>query len=254
MWFEITTTILLLLIGAGIAVINYRTRKIHKRVWDLEDIAVPQILQAPDSIYPQVQALLKLDRQLGIVDQLPPLRGWAASPDFLSIVADHILQTRPDVIVECGSGASTIVLAKCVALNGKGHIYSLDHEAEFADKTSALLQRSGLEDYAEVITAPISQLKNGNEVWPWYTLTKFPDLEIDVLIVDGPPMPLGKMVRYPAGPKLIPNLRPGGSVILDDAARSDEQEIITRWMEEFGPFERTDFSAEKGCVILTRRE
>ena len=72
-----------------------------------------------------------------------------------------------------------------------------------------------------------------------------------MLVIDGPPMPVGPLVRYPAGPILFPKLAPGAAVFLDDAPRDDEKRIIERWMQEFPGLQREDHPCEKGCVSLT---
>ena len=71
-----------------------------------------------------------------------------------------------------------------------------------------------------------------------------------MLVSDGPPMPVGPLVRYPAGPIWLPKLAPGATVFLDDAARDDETRIIERWMREFPGLQRQDHPCEKGCVSL----
>ena len=72
-----------------------------------------------------------------------------------------------------------------------------------------------------------------------------------MLVIDGPPMPVGPLVRYPVGPILFPKLAPGAVVFLDDAARDDEKRIIERWQREFPDLERQDHDCEKGCVSLS---
>ena len=69
-----------------------------------------------------------------------------------------------------------------------------------------------------------------------------------MLVIDGPPMPVGPLVRYPAGPIFFPKLAPGATVFLDDAARDDEKRIIERWQREFPDFEIRNYPCEKGCV------
>ncbi|MBS3748021.1 MAG: hypothetical protein KGY49_13355, partial [Wenzhouxiangellaceae bacterium] len=47
---------------------------------------------------------------------LPAPEGWAASSDVLSLLIDMIRKKRPEVVVELGSGISTVVLAAALAL------------------------------------------------------------------------------------------------------------------------------------------
>jgi hypothetical protein len=53
-----------------------------------------------------------------------------------------------------GAGGSTVVLARCLALNGSGHLYSLEHLPEYTRQTKAELARHGLSECATVVEAP----------------------------------------------------------------------------------------------------
>jgi hypothetical protein len=66
-------------------------------------------------------------------------------------------------------------------------------------------------------------------------LAPLEDLEmIDMLFVDGPPGMLQRHSRYPAVPQLLSRLSPSAVVLLDDAGRSDEREIMETWSRDFG--------------------
>ena len=60
------------------------------------------------------------------------------------------------------------------------------------------------------------------------------------------------VARWPAGPLLFPRLAPGAVVLLDDAARPEEQEAVRRWMAEHPGFAHADLWCEKGCVELVK--
>ena len=63
------------------------------------------------------------------------------------------------------------------------------------------------------------------------------DREFDLLIVDGPPGSTPQS-RYPAIPYFRESLADDYAVILDDANRPEEQEILKRWQAELGiPFQ-----------------
>src|SRR6202021_2796612 len=59
----------------------------------------------------QLEALQNLNAVLPATDVLPATRGWAASPDLLLVLVDLVISERPSLILECGSGASTLWLA-----------------------------------------------------------------------------------------------------------------------------------------------
>lgn len=69
------------------------------------------LLVVQNRLYSQLESLSWLQRILKIKGQLPPLSGWAASPDVLLMLHNWVKTNRPKCIVEFGSGASTIVIA-----------------------------------------------------------------------------------------------------------------------------------------------
>jgi predicted O-methyltransferase YrrM len=197
----------------------------------------------------QLEALVGIHLDLVLKKSLPPTRAWAASPDFLREIELHALHARPKVIVECGSGVSTVILARCMQLNEAGHVYSLEHLPEFADKTRWDLRRHGLEDWASVLTAPLRRYELRGETVIWYSFEKLPQIEIDMLLVDGPPEETGKLARFPAA-LLFDRLKPGGVVFLDDANRDDEKTALRLWAQEFTDFRQERRNCETGCAVL----
>lgn len=229
----------------------YKIRKIHLMQFrlfrQLNDVLPRQI----DTQFRQLEALLNLQAEMDLPGSLPPTRGWAASPDFLVAIAAAARELRPQFVVECSSGASTIVLARCLQRNGSGHVYSLEHDPVFAAKTRADLTRLGLLEWATVIDAPLSERLISDKKWLWYATDGLPaELVIDLLIIDGPPMDTQALARYPAGPLLFPHLSVGARVFLDDADRPDERTIVQRWVAEFAGVKETRIEAEKGCVVI----
>lgn len=208
-----------------------------------------------DAQFRQMEALAALYYRLRPRLPFPPTRGWAASPDFLLTVADTILERRPATIVECGSGLTTLIAARCVEMNGVGRVYSLEHLPEFADRTRALLARHGLSSVASIVDAPLADLALADWQGAWYRREAFRvPAPIDLLIVDGPPHATGKMARYPAVPTFIDALAPGALVLLDDADRPDEQAIARLWLEDYATLTRIGVpDCEKGCAGFERR-
>ena len=202
--------------------------------------------------FQQFQALERLTFELDLRLPLPPMRGWAASPDFPLLAFRQARQRRPDVIVECGSGASTVVMARAVQLNGQGRVMTIEHDGGFAQKTRELLEEYGLSNHAEVIHAPLVTDATDGEPHSWYGFEPPDDLRIDLLIVDGPPEGPDTLARYPAGPRLVPKLNPGGIAMVDDAHRPNEQTAIRRWLAELPGLGVEFHDLEKGCAIITK--
>src|SRR3546814_19135136 len=66
-------------------------------------------------------------------DALPHLGSWKADTFFLHRIVDIIECLRPATVVELGSGASSLVIAKALSLNGGGPLVSYDQHAPFID-------------------------------------------------------------------------------------------------------------------------
>lgn len=201
-------------------------------------------------LFRDVQILAALHDQLKLPHPLPPTGGMAATPDFLKAIADYALAVKPQTIVECGSGISTVVLARCMQLNGTGHVYSMEHEPGFAQITRNDLARQGLTDWATVLDAPLEVQAISGHAAHWYRTDGVPD-RIDMLIVDGPPANVGAHPRYPAGPRLFG--RVAGAIFVDDAARQEELVDVDRWRRQFPAFrfEVNTQEFQKGLCVGT---
>ncbi len=164
---------------------------------------------------------------------LPRFNGWMLPDDALEIVANIIRERRPSLIVEAGSGRSSVVVADVLRETGQGELVTLEHQPEFAIQTRTWLHENTLEDFAEVRYAPlIHHGTDGSLANVWYDPDKWLDLEqIDMLIVDGPPGHLSEHARDPALPLLRTRLAPGAVVLLDDTHRRQEREVISHWRE-----------------------
>jgi predicted O-methyltransferase YrrM len=151
---------------------------------------------------------------------------------FAAVCAEVAARDRPRV-VECGSGFSTLELARLVRERG-GRLVSLEHDAFWAGRVREHLAAAGLAGTAEVVLAPLE----AGAGLPWYAaaaLQSLPD-HIDVLLVDGPPAfePGSGLSRYPALPVLMERLAAGAVVVLDDIDREGEQRVLEAWTGECG--------------------
>ena len=193
-----------------------------------------------------------LEKKLGFDKTLPVTEHWSAAPDFLEIISDYCLQNKPQVIVECSSGTSSLILSQCCQLNRGGHVYSLENGEEFVEQTSHQLDEFLLSEYCDVIHSPLQDVQLDEERYQWYAFNDLPDVEVDMLVIDGPPGFLQKHSRYPALPMLNKRMAEHCAVFLDDAAREDEQELVKRWLSENPDFQADYIENERGCFILKR--
>jgi len=179
----------------------------------------------------QHHALVQIRPLLG--DLPPELSDWAADPILAHNIVRLLSDTRPRLVLECGSGSSTVVIARCLRALGRGRVISLEHDSAYAGRTAELLRLHRLDDLATVVTAPLAALEVNGQMFRWYGLQYEPlQDKIDVLVVDGPPGNTGPRARYPAVPMLKPYLAPECWIMLDDGDRPDERRVAHAWSRE----------------------
>lgn len=184
---------------------------------------------------------------------LPRTRGWAASPDFLLTVVDLVMQHRPALVVDVGSGLSTVFEALACQSQGRGRVVAVDHDEQFGAATSSLVDRQGLADRAQVRFAALTSQHTADRDVSWYDPKAFEDLDqIDLVVVDGPPGTTGPMARFPVVPILWDRLAPDAVIILDDADRDDERAVVEQWIALYPELSAERLPHEKGAVVLRR--
>lgn len=189
-----------------------------------------------------------LDR-LGLpADALPNLGSWKADTALLTLIADLIEQDRPACMVELGCGASSLIAGRALALHGGGRLVSYDQHEDFVAATGDWLAEHGVR--ADLRHAPLGPSPAG---WPgiWYQPEGVPD-RIDLLVIDGPPWTIHPFVRG-AAEALFDRIAPGGTVLLDDAARPGERVIAKRWRERWPDFEFTLLRTGTKGTLIGRR-
>jgi len=164
-------------------------------------------------------------------DALPHLGSWKADTFFLNRIVDRIEELRPATVVELGSGASSLVIARALALHGGGRLFSYDQHAPFI-----VAMEQWLAEYRLAANFHHAPLTFSAPEWgdDWYQLTNLP-ATIDLLIVDGPPWTVHPFIRG-AAEMLFPLIRVGGAVLLDDAARPGERIVAARWRRKWDDF------------------
>ncbi|MBB6172654.1 hypothetical protein HNR23_002714 [Nocardiopsis mwathae] len=194
---------------------------------------------------------------------MPPLRGWAASPDVLRLLVRLIDERRPELVVECGSGSSSVWLGYALRKAGAGRLVALEHEERYAELSRELVAAHGLDAIVDVRHAPLTEWApdadpgaNGvgaSAPQPWYDLKAVADLkEIGLVFVDGPPEATATQARYPAVPALLPHCAADAVIVLDDTVRRSERDLSDRWLAAFPELSCRSEAVEKGARVFTR--
>ncbi|MEV8633069.1 class I SAM-dependent methyltransferase [Streptosporangium sp. NPDC051023] len=208
--------------------------------------------KAIDRSYAQLEAFTDLRALITPRAPLPALRGWAASPDVLRVMAGWILRTRPKMIVECGSGSSSVWLGYVAERIG-ATIVALEHEPRYAEASRDLVRAHGLSAVVEVRDAPLGPWENESETYLWYSQEALAGIaDVGLIFVDGPPGDTGPDARYPALPLLLPHCSEQVAIFLDDAAREGDKAVSDHWAVRFPEVVRTGYPAEKGLDVFVR--
>ena len=175
------------------------------------------------------------------------MRGWAISPDALAWVMASVQEHDKPIVVEFGSGQSTIALAAALKHQG-GSLISVEHDSDYLAVIQKQIAGCGLSGVVQFVAAPL--IKGADDILS-YDVALIPDRDVSIVLIDGPPITI-------AGPRtrLVPlrwaltRLVRGGSVFLDDSNRPSEQACLRDLKFEFPRLEILERPAEKGLVEL----
>jgi len=189
--------------------------------------------------YHSIESLLAVYRQLDPSAVLPPLSGpfggWSIGSDMARLICEMFAVCEPVVVLDLGSGASTILMGHLLKRRPGARVVSLDHDSVWYVKTLEMVRRCELEDVVDLRFAPLTKVEVGSETFQWYHPDALSDVaDVDVVFVDGPPGHIGPRSRYPAGPIVAPMCRPGSLFIVDDTVRQEERDMVDLWRHEMG--------------------
>lgn len=248
-WLVENDLLLIMVFGAGLIALLVKVLELTARVNQLASEK-----SVKDS-YRQTEALFSLFSRLQFRAPLPAMRGWAISPDFANVILSEMERNKPKVVLETGSGLSSVLIGYCLERQGGGQLIALEHEAKYLHQTQHNLQVHGVQSFVQLRHAPLIPFTMDGKQWQWYDLLVL-DLatlpQIDLLIVDGPPGGTQPMVRYPALNILFDRLAPNAVILVDDYCREDEKEMVARWMTEHPEFTLETVATEKEAAILRR--
>jgi len=190
-------------------------------------------------------------------DEYIPWTEASMRPSAISAILNEILFNNRRAILECGSGISTMYIAKAMS-SVNGMICSIDHSKEWLQVVDNRLKHSGIprENYL-LIHAPLTNCRIALDGSKWYdiiSLDKIKDREFDMLVIDGPGASAkgDSFARFPAFPYFKSYMKDDFVVIIDDISRNGEKFIAGKWSKDYGlSFESQDVGA--GIAILRPR-
>lgn len=181
-----------------------------------------------------------------------PWSAWALPPRALTDVLVTIQRSLATSIVECGSGVSTLHIARLLRALGRGHLTSLEQDPDWAAFVREILKQNQLDTWATVVEAPLVEQTYLEHTIEWYDVPpSAAPATIDLLVVDGPRGVQGKLARLGAVPHFWPKLSASVTIYLDDADRPEERAIAELLCARF-PLAAVRVPTERGLIKLTR--
>jgi hypothetical protein len=151
--------------------------------------------------------------------------GFSSEPEYLDAVAAGAAATS-GAILECGSGLTTLVLAT-IAADERRAVWSLEADPNWCRTIRLALRRLGLS--ADLRLAPLRDYGD----FDWYDVEAL-ELPVFSLVVCDGPAGRTRGGRFGLVPVLGDRLGVGCTILLDDAERPGEREVLRRWDAETG--------------------
>lgn len=164
--------------------------------------------------------------QVGLLSWAWGNPGYSASLQLLKTVG-RLAVERQGAVLECGSGATTLLLGILGRTNGFA-VHVLEHQEEWARHMKAILQAQGL---ANVIVhhAPLKSCGD----FEWYDAAGLEaETGFSLVLCDGPPSGT-RGGRYGLLPVMGERLLPQCRIVMDDMHRSKEKGILDAWRREW---------------------
>lgn len=179
-----------------------------------------------------------------------PFTAWSVSRTCAVALFRHCMVHKPKLIVDFGSGASTLAFALYAAKEG-AKVISLEHDESFCETTRKALCEAGLEAHVDLQVAPLVPVSSGPFRGLGYRFVLDQGEKVDFAFIDGPPEKIGRMMTFPL---LQDHLSPTWVVWLHDALRPGERKAVSAWSKVYGSFkvELSTVEDSRGVYKLSR--
>lgn len=205
--------------------------------------------------------------------QIPlTLHGWPISPDFGCYLIQLLEDQSFDLVVEFGSGTSTMLIGRALEnIKSRTNISEIhtqqvafEHLEKYFQQTNTLLSKYCLTEKVELVLAQLEEqldMFDGN-IYKYYccekkleSIAQSKNINRILVIVDGPPALTGRHARYLAIPLLIKHFPQAElDILLDDFERHDEKQVVDKWMTVLKKtgrtFQHRKLDFEKGASHL----
>ncbi len=165
-------------LAGDLAAVDKKARTIDARLAKIEEdlVALRTIVRTRDDRAQQrlKAALASLTNVISILPELNvkgavptfPHQGFEITGEEAAFLFHLVRRHRPKLILELGSGSSTVLFAAALRANGAGRVISVEHDALHARHTAQLLEQAGLSDRVELMLAPLVGLADRGPHFP----------------------------------------------------------------------------------------
>ena len=211
-------------------------RPVPLSYWLSLRIAVKTIFRSPDPLSVPYDVLENTGASLKSPDLQrllwnDVLGTWALDVPTIDFLWERMERDTPKIIIECGAGISTLVLARYATNHSSGSgnhplVVSLEQSSEVKQETESRLAKDGLSKHIRILHVPVSE-QGRYELETDQLALQLGEEKVDRLLIDGPAGPDG--CRVWTLPLLSKLCRPGARWFLDDAFRDGELSVLREW-------------------------
>jgi predicted O-methyltransferase YrrM len=214
----------------------FRGRPVPLSYWSLYRDILGMITRTPsNAIFPSADSRCSIGEvavpELCDLLSNDELGYWSLDAETILFLWNILHRASPKIILEYGSGISTIVLARYALLaSSTGQecfIVSLEQDLEAKKATEDRLRRLGLDCFVQLWHIPADRITGYDRSVLSTSLTPILQTPVDFVLIDGPAGEPG--CRLQTLPMLAPYIRNGTLWVMDDAFRDGELSILQRW-------------------------
>ena len=206
-------------------------------------------------------------------------QGWSINTDLVMFLIEKLEAEKYDLIIEFGSGNSTVLFGKVMMkmLSNQQQsesscdsdipkrVLTFEHNTHYYEQSSAKLRQTGVDHMVELVHAPLVEYDHQDNQYLYYDCDKalskmskyFEKKTPKILVlVDGPPGDTGIHARFPALPKLLKYFSQANiDLILDDYIRPEEKAVADNWIELVNKraisYTEEKIPLEKGAICVS---
>ncbi len=187
--------------------------------------------------------------------------GYPVSSDVALFLVDHLRDNNFDLILEFGSGVSTLMISKVINEEETKFI-SFEHHNGYYEETKKMLALDGVLNKCNLQYSPLEDVKYDGENYLYYScsnalkkLSKNTKNNKILFFIDGPPESTCKNARMPIIKYIFKYFIDRDiTFILDDFNRPGEKKIIEDFTEGLSsrgiPFSARKIETERGLCVL----